>query len=119
MSITPISGISGLPPLTQPVGDLVKVATTNPLHLDAEGKAAGQTQSGDVSFENALLKAMDGVNAKQQDASQLTEKMLTDPDSVDAHQITIAQAEATLSLNIARTVLNRLVQGWKDVANTR
>jgi flagellar hook-basal body complex protein FliE len=28
-------------------------------------------------------------------------------------------AEANLSLNIARTVMDRVVRGWKEVINTR
>jgi flagellar hook-basal body complex protein FliE len=109
----------GVMPIANPVGDIVTIARTNPLHMDTKGNLAKDEGDGKVSFENALLKAMDGVNAKQMDSSQLTEKMLTDPDSVDAHQVTLAQAEATLSLNMARTIINRLVQGWKDVINTR
>ena len=35
--------------------------------------------------------------------------MLVDPDSVDAHDVTIAMAKANLSLNITRTVLDRVV----------
>jgi flagellar hook-basal body complex protein FliE len=38
---------------------------------------------------------------------------------VDVHDITTAQAKAALSLNIARNVLNRVVQGWRDLINTR
>jgi flagellar hook-basal body complex protein FliE len=38
---------------------------------------------------------------------------------MDPQDITIAQAKAGMSLNIARNILNRVVQGWKDVINTR
>jgi flagellar hook-basal body complex protein FliE len=47
------------------------------------------------------------------------EAMLVDPDSVDAHDVTIAMAKANMSLNITRTVLDRVVRGWKDIINTR
>jgi flagellar hook-basal body complex protein FliE len=77
----------------------------------------GVTQTG--SFEDAMLQALDSVSASQQFSSALTEAAIIDPDSVDVHDLTIAQAKATMSLNIARTVLNRLVQGWKDIINTR
>ncbi|MDR0876717.1 MAG: flagellar hook-basal body complex protein FliE [Treponema sp.] len=70
-------------------------------------------------FEQAMLQALDKVSADQQFASTLSQQAITDPDSVDIHDITIAQAKASLSLNIARNVLNRLVQGWKDIINTR
>jgi len=47
------------------------------------------------------------------------EAMLIDPDSVDAHDVTIAMAKANMSLNITRTVLDRVVRAWKDIINTR
>ena len=109
MDVLPISRVSG---------DLVKMAKTNPAHLGADGKA-GTEAAGAVSFEQALLRAMDGVNAKQAESTEITQRMLTDPDSVDPHDVTIAQAEANLSLNIARTVMDRVVKGWKELVNSR
>ena len=75
--------------------------------------------TGEGSFENALLKAMDGVNADQNKTSNLIEQMVVAPDSVNAHDVTIAMAEANLSLNLARTILDRITRGWKEVINTR
>jgi flagellar hook-basal body complex protein FliE len=66
-----------------------------------------------------MLQAMDKVSGDQQFASQLVQQSITDPDSVDTHDITIAQAKASMSLNIARNVLSRLVQDWRDLINTR
>jgi flagellar hook-basal body complex protein FliE len=71
------------------------------------------------TFEDAMLKALDTVSAQQQQPSNLMQTALTEPGSVDVHDITIAQAKASMSLNITRTVLNRIVQGWKDLINTR
>jgi flagellar hook-basal body complex protein FliE len=71
------------------------------------------------SFEDAMLRALDKVSADQQGASNIVQTAITNPGSVDVHDITIAQAKASMSLNITRTVLNRLVQGWKDLINTR
>jgi flagellar hook-basal body complex protein FliE len=67
----------------------------------------------------AALKALDGVSAEQQTVADLTQMAITDPSSVDAHDLTIAQAQAQMSLNIARTVLNRLVDGWQELINTQ
>jgi len=71
------------------------------------------------TFGEAMLGALDKVSAYQQFASSLHEAAIIDPDSVDVHDITIAQAEASMSLNITRNVLNRIVQGWRDLINTR
>lgn len=90
--------------------------------LDAAGIGSGTTASSvddPSSFGNAMLKALDSVNADQQKSNDLVEQMLVDPDSVDAHEITIGMAEASLSLNLAKTLLSRVVTAWKDVINTR
>jgi flagellar hook-basal body complex protein FliE len=79
--------------------------------------AEGAIRAG--TFENAMLEALDKVSAYQQISGNLAQKAITDPGSVDIHDITIAQAEAGMSLNITRNVLNRIVQGWRDIINTR
>lgn len=90
--------------------------------LDAAGvgsKAAASSVDDPSSFGDAMLKALDSVNSDQQKSNDLVEQMLVDPDSVDAHEITIGMAEASLSLNLAKTLLSRVVTAWKDVINTR
>lgn len=115
-------------------GDRVPMRVTHPHHMvpqkgnfTAEGKALSELgnkigaemvlRSG--TFEDAMLKALDMVSAQQQAPGDLMQAALTDPGTVDVHDITIAQAKASMSLNITRTVLNRVVQGWKDLINTR
>jgi flagellar hook-basal body complex protein FliE len=85
--------------------------------------AGSKPRSGEAasasSFENALLKALDGVSASQAKSDDILTKMVVDPDSVDVQDVTIAMAEANLSLNLAKTILSRIVTAWKDVINTR
>ncbi|MDR2619487.1 MAG: flagellar hook-basal body complex protein FliE [Treponema sp.] len=83
------------------------------------GKIGAEAVVRSGTFEDAMLGALDKVSAYQQFSSQLAQAAITDPDSVDIQDITIAQAEAGMSLNIAINVLNRIVQGWKDLINTR
>ena len=71
------------------------------------------------TFSESMLNALDKVSAYQQLASNMVQDAVTDPDLYDAHDITIAQAEASMALNITRNVLNRIVQGWRDLINTR
>jgi len=105
-------------------GDRVALARTNSMHYTANGRI-GTPVGGDASaesassFDSAMLKALDGVNSYQQESSNLMQQMVVDPDSVDPHDVTIAMAEANLSLNIARTIMDRVVRGWKEVINTR
>jgi flagellar hook-basal body complex protein FliE len=75
------------------------------------------TRSG--TFEETMLAALDKVSGYQQLASNMVQDAITNPDMYDAHDISIAQAEASMALNITRNILNRVVQGWRDLINTR
>jgi len=72
-----------------------------------------------IGSKGGLLTALDDVNAYQTRSSDLAKRMVVDPDSVDVQDVTIAMAEANLSLNLAKTILSRVVTAWKDVINTR
>ena len=71
------------------------------------------------TFTDAMLGALDKVSSYQQFSSQLNQAALVDPDSVNVEDVSIAMAEASMSLNITRNVLSRLVQSWRDLINTR
>ena len=79
--------------------------------------AQGVTRAG--VFEDAMLQALDKVSGAQLNASALQKEAIINPDSVDIHDITIAQAEASMALGVTRNILSRLVQGWRDLINTR
>ncbi|GHV78483.1 hypothetical protein AGMMS49944_02740 [Spirochaetia bacterium] len=122
-------------------GDKIPMAITNPKHMvprngpfTVGGQMAGGrgsvisemgnmigsdavTRSG--SFENVMLQALDKVSAYQQFSSDLAQQAITEPGSIDPHDLTVAQQKANLSFDITRNVLSRLVQGWKDIINTR
>jgi flagellar hook-basal body complex protein FliE len=110
------------------------MVVTHPKHL-VPAKAGAAAQGNAISamgekvgaeaviragiFEDTMLQALDRVSADQNFSGDLIQAAITDPGSVDTHDITIAQAKANMSLNITRTVLNRMVQGWKDLINAR
>jgi flagellar hook-basal body complex protein FliE len=115
-----------------------ELARSNPMHYTANGPAgildggvgeleglAGRPSGAEAgkakgaSFQDALLKAMDGVSASQNKSDDLLQRVVADPDSVDAQDVTIGMAEANMSLNLAKTILSRIVTAWKDVINTR
>jgi flagellar hook-basal body complex protein FliE len=109
----PLKGIA-------PIGNApLQLARTNPRHIANNGQNLPLGEVVKPSFGDALLKAMDGVSAMQNQSSNAIEAMLINPDSVDAHDVTIAMAKAGMSLNIARNILDRVVRAWRDVLNTR
>lgn len=145
----------------QVTGDIVKMARTNPAHMDASGKipavsgvgakssfdqamlaairgdaaTAGTSMVSSAStlsaaslsgvsanqadFTTEALRSLDEVSGYQQESSALNQQMIVDPDSVDAHDVTIAMAKANLSLNLARAVVSRVTQAYRDIINSR
>jgi len=87
------------------------------LKLEKTIGADGITRAG--TFDDVMLRALDKVSNQQQFVSELEREAIINPDSVDIHDITIAQAEASMAFGITRNVLSRLVQGWRDLINTR
>ena len=84
-----------------------------------EQKIGGGDVTRSGTFQHAMLQALDKVSGAQHHASSLAVEAMINPDSVDIHDVTIAQAQADMALNITRNVLSRLVQGWRDIINTR
>ena len=88
--------------------------------LTSESQAASITPAGqNKSFQDSLLEAMNTVNNQQLEVSNIQEKLITDPDSIDVHDVTIAMSKARMSLNLAQTVIDRLVSGWNEITTTR
>ncbi|MGL1894314.1 MAG: flagellar hook-basal body complex protein FliE [Spirochaetaceae bacterium] len=103
----------------QVVGDLVDIKRTNPLHLNTEGVQAPLTDTNGVSFEEMMLEAIGSVNADQMNSAGLMEQMITNPDSVDTHDLTIAMAKADMSLNVTKAVIDRAVKAYKEITSLR
>ena len=71
------------------------------------------------SFQSYLLDALEAVNTQQLDVNKVQEKLITNPDDVNVADVTIAMAKARMSLNLAQTVIDRLVSGWNEITTTR
>jgi flagellar hook-basal body complex protein FliE len=87
--------------------------------IELENKTGAEAVLRAGTFDDAMLQAIDKVSAYQKAPGNLMEKAITEPGTVDIHDITIAEAKANLSLNITRTILDRIVRGWRDLINTR
>ena len=92
---------------------------TNPLGTANQAQSVKQGVANKSKFDDFLLDAMNSVNEKQIDASNISEQVITDPDSVDVHDVTIAMAEANLSLTMANTVVDRMLKAWQEITTTR
>ena len=87
--------------------------TSSTQRIDLSGNPTGQ------SFEQVLLKTFDMMNKKQTKVESLTEQMIISPESVDPHDVTIAMAEASLSLKMTQTIIDKAIKAWNDITTTR
>ncbi len=107
----------------------LNLVRTNPAHIGSEPLTSVMAQplrkeketakNEKNSFESFLMGAMDSVSNKQMESDKIAQQLIVDPDSVDVHDVTIAMAQASLSLNLAQTVIDRVVKDWNEITTTR
>jgi flagellar hook-basal body complex protein FliE len=117
MTTNAVSMVMTNPGHMGPINSPFAGSGANILDLERTMGAGDPTRAG--TFRQAMLQALDGVSGAQQNASSLARAAIVNPGLVDTHDVSIAQAQANMSLGITMNILNRLVQGWKDVINTR
>ncbi len=107
----------------------LQMTRTNPAHVGSAKLTSlipGQGNSNPVqndktmgSFESYLVNAVAEMNSQQLNVGKVSEQLMTDPDSVDIHDVTTAMAKAQMSLSLAQTVIDRLVTGWNELSTNR
>ena len=102
---------------------LEKIKDTNPLkaapHVNILSSAEENQRIKEKSFGEYLSEAFSAMNKQQTDLTSLERKLITDPDSVDIHDVTTAMAKARMSMDLAKTVVDRVVNGWNEITTTR
>jgi flagellar hook-basal body complex protein FliE len=59
------------------------------------------------------------TNQYQQDLSSITQAYITDPESVDAHDVTIAMSKANMSIEITKAVVDGALKAYNNIINIR
>jgi flagellar hook-basal body complex protein FliE len=112
---------------SQALGDMVSLARTNPRHLAGIGAtaaaapaAAAPAASGvEQKFGGLLLGALGNVNDSQLKAMDLSQRMITDPTSVNVEDVTIALADANLALSMTKSIVDRALAAYREIINIR
>jgi flagellar hook-basal body complex protein FliE len=106
------------------LGDMVSLARTNPRHLAGIGAtaaaAAAPAASGlEQKFGDLLLGALGNVNDSQLKAMDLSQRMITDPTSVNVEDVTVALADANLALSMTKSIVDRALAAYREIINIR
>lgn len=115
--------------VTMPSMSQIQMTRTNPAHVGtakltsiipgSENTNSVQNEKNFGTFESYLVNAVSEMNSQQLDVGRVQEQLITDPDSVDIHDVTTAMAKAQMSLSLAQTVIDRLVTGWNELSTNR
>ena len=98
-------------------GDAISISKTHPKHL---GGVVGNGKKADgTGFDELLFQALNGVNQTQLESDRLGTQMITDPDSVEPHDVTIAMAKANLALSMTKSVVDRAINAYTSIINIR
>jgi flagellar hook-basal body complex protein FliE len=131
--------LSNLLPAAQAYGHRIALQTSDPRHiaagrLSAPGNgllttraapaavspaAVSPAAASEGSFGSMFLQALGQVNEQQLRAQDLSQALITDPESVDIHDVTVALAEANLSLSMAKAVIDRAIRAYREIVNIR
>ncbi len=105
----------------QATGDVVKLARTNPLHIAGAGEGPVSAARGDSEqkFGTLLMGALGTVNNSQLKAMDLSQAMVTDPNSVNVEDVTIALADANLALSMTKAIVDRALAAYREIINVR
>ncbi len=103
----------------QASGDIVKLARTNPAHIAGAGEKAQKAEGTEAKFGNLLMNALGTVNDSQLNAMALSQKMITDPNSVNVEDVTIALADANLAISMTKAIVDRALAAYREIINIR
>ncbi|NBC29502.1 MAG: flagellar hook-basal body complex protein FliE [Spirochaetes bacterium] len=114
-------------------GHIFELARTDPRHYTGRNESAAragglaeaveteasETSAAQSDFSNMLFNSLEDVNDLQQSHEELSVQSIINPDSVDPHDVTLAAAKANLSLSITKSVVDRVLQAYREISNLR
>jgi flagellar hook-basal body complex protein FliE len=101
-----------------PIGDKVSIKVTDSRHYGDKSEIESPDNFAET-FSNALQKSLEKVNDLQVQADDLTQKMVFNPNSVDAHEVMIAAEKARMSLTFTKTIADGVIKAYRDLSNLR
>jgi flagellar hook-basal body complex protein FliE len=107
-----------IPQTTGALGDVVSLRRTDPRHF-GDDVSVTEAQGAEGSFGQLLLSALGNVNDSQLKGMELTQKMITDPESVDVHDVTLALTEATTALSMTKAIVDKALAAYREIINVR
>lgn len=122
-------------PVIAAKGHVVTLARTDARHLPGTGLKGGPgpapgpspasravtfpAETPTASFGQLFVKAFERVNESLLRSQALSQAIITDPDSVDVHDLSIAMAEANLAISMTKNIVDRAVRAYREITAVR
>lgn len=103
-------------------GHQVEVATTHQNHFRTDMKnLAGKAKDvpAKVDFFTFLQSSLSSVNEKDLQAEEMAERMVTNPEEVEVHDVMIALEKAKMALNLTRVIRDSAIKSYREITNLR
>jgi flagellar hook-basal body complex protein FliE len=107
--------MDGLLSNKQVSGHKILLNRTDPRHIAGSGARKSGADPSEEGTSGGHDERAFPVNDLQQESLKLSQQMITDPDSGDAHDVTITLAEANMALNITKTVVDRVIRAYREI----
>lgn len=101
------------------VGDQVSIKRSSLRHMNSAGLTGEPLGEEGKSFSQLLVSRLDSFNDAQTNVNELYQAMLTDPESINSDQLTVAMAEAEMALGLTKAVVDKAVSAYKEIINLR
>ena len=99
-------------------GHVVRLNTTHQSHFSETPR---RPESDDISgsFSEALGRAIGNVNNLQVESSDLTRRMIVEPESVNIHTVMIAAQKAEVAFTFTKAIRDEFVRTFRELMNLR
>jgi len=104
---------------SQVSGHIVPLEQTNPRHMTGKLTQPQQQGNGNLDFGKMVFDKLQEANSLTQESTQLSQQFITDPDSVDAHDVTIAMSKANFAVSLTKSVVDGALKAYREISNLR
>ncbi|MCF7915332.1 MAG: flagellar hook-basal body complex protein FliE [Spirochaetaceae bacterium] len=104
---------------SQVSGHIVPLELTNSRHMTGKLTQPQQQGSEKLDFGKMVFDKLQEANSLTQESTQLSQQFITDPDSVDAHDVTIAMSKANFAVSLTKSVVDGALKAYREISNLR
>ncbi|MDA3901137.1 MAG: flagellar hook-basal body complex protein FliE [Spirochaetes bacterium] len=99
-------------------GNSVSLKISDSLHFD-DTKKEKLNDDATGSFKDMLVETIGKVNNLQVQSDELYQRMIYEPESVDIHQVMIAQQKAEIAISFTKAIRDEAIKSYRELTNLR